>query len=357
MLDANLLPAAGRVFSLGFLGGNADASYTVAGAFVGWIIDSQGADVFRRWYGGESLERITAKSWAALDAAFREWLRTLPMPRAVAEYARARFDRPGVWRRTCPHVVDALNRSADKCFEARRFDAALALYDRALERDSGDWHAVFQRARTLGQLGAADESMRALAELAADERAPRPWRDHAEEAVGDEELLRGHSAEAGATYLALAARTAQEDVARTLEVKALAAGHPEATRAVVELLIGTPGHPPDPKLGMISVAEWAGETGDALAEYLLGKNLQQWGEWQDAARHLDRAQAKGVPTARIGRELLRARVVCACVLDDRQAIERAASLMASPESPFADDAGGRRQWVTSLIARCAAGGH
>ncbi|MDP9000359.1 MAG: hypothetical protein M3O46_09635, partial [Myxococcota bacterium] len=132
MRDLGTLPPIRRVFSVGFLGENAAKSYTIAGAFVAWVLDHWGASAVRAWYGGSSIEELTGQSWAALDEHFRESLRALEMPPEASGYARAKFERPSVWGRKCPHVVDALNRDADKCRDDHRFARATTLYESVL---------------------------------------------------------------------------------------------------------------------------------------------------------------------------------------------------------------------------------
>ena len=356
MLDLGILPSIRDLFSLGFLGENAAKSYTIAGAFVTWILDRSGAPVLRAWYAGGSIEQLTGESWASLEEQFHTTLRALAMPPEATTYARAKFERPSVWARHCPHVVDALDRRADQCRDEHRYAKAVALYDAALERDPHDWHARLDRARV--DMGHTDEPRgRAdLAGLAADEGTPRTWRDRAEEALAADDLARGKDARAAESYRALAARTLDEDVARTLEVKALSVDNPPARRAIVDLLIGEPGRPVDSWLGALAIGQWAEETHEPLAGYLVGKNLAQHDQYARAATWLDRALEAGVPSARVGRELLRQRAICACALGDREALARVRRNVDAPASPFAGSSGGRRDWVLRLIARCGSPG-
>jgi tetratricopeptide (TPR) repeat protein len=353
MLDLGILPSIRQLFSLSFLGENSAKSYTVAGAFVTWVLDRWGAAVLRDWYTGDSIEGLTGESWASLEEQFHAALRALAMPAEATTYARAKFERPSVWARHCPHVVDALDRRADQCRDEHRYAKAVLLYDAALERDPHDWHARLDRARV--DMGHTDEPRgRAdLAGLVADEGTPRTWRDRAEEALADDDLARGKDARAAESYRALAARTLDEDVARTLEVKALSVDNPPARRAIVDLLIGEPGRPADSWLGALAIGQWSEETHEPLAGYLVGKNLAQHDQYARAATWLDRALDGGVPSARIGRELLRQRAICACALDDRDALARVRKSVDAPGSPFAGSSGGRRDWVLRLIARCA----
>ncbi len=367
MLDLGTLPEVRTLFSLAFLGVSAGKSYTVAGAFVGWVMDRWGPDVIRAWYGGGSIEALTGQSWAALDARFREGLRALPMPAEAMAYARARFERPSVWGRRCPHVVDALNRDGDRCQGEHRYDRADGLYERALARDPHDLHATFARARIALQSPAPEDSERgraALARLAADEAAPRTWRDRAEEAIADADLVRGapgDAARAAAAYHDIAGRTLDEDAARTLEVKAIAAEDPAARGPIVDLLLAEPGRAQDSWLGALSLGRWSESGGDMLARYLVGRNLTQHDRWGRAAPLLDAVIAGPAPTARVAREAIRQRVVGACVLRDRDVLARMQrGLAAGGEDSAAGGkafgayaaSSGRRDALLRLIARC-----
>jgi hypothetical protein len=355
MLDLGALPSLYDLFSLGFLGENAAKSYTVAGAFVTWVLDRWGPAVLRSWYAGGSIEALTGESWAALEEQFRGALRLLVMPAEAMTYARAKFERPSVWARHCPHVVDALDRHADQCREEHRFARALSLYDAALSRDRHDWHARLDRAEV--EMGSTDpERGRAeLGSLVEDALTPRTWRDRAQEALADDDLAHGQDAQAAESYRELAARTLDEDVARTLEVKALSVDNPPARRAIVDLLVGEPGRPVDAWLGALAIGQWAAETHEPLAGYLVGKNLAQHDQYARAATWLDRALDNGVPSARIARELLRQRAICACALGDRPALDRVKEITEGADSPFGGSSGGRREWLLRLIARCDRG--
>ncbi len=352
MLDLGILPPLRELFSLDFFGQNASKSYTVAGAFVSWALDRWGSPAIRAWYAGAAIEEATGAGWPALDDAFRTWLRSLPMPAEATAYARARFERPSVWARRCPHVVDALDRAADQCGEDHRFDRAIELYDGALERDANDWHARLDRARITLRYRDETGGREELSRIAADERAPRTWRDRAEEAIADDDLGHGRDAEARQRYLAIAARTLDEDVARTLEVKAASAGDDPARRAIVDLLIGAPGRPLDPWLGALSAGEWAAGGSGTLAPYIVGKNVALHDDWPRVAASLDRALALGPSTPRVARELLRMRAVSACALGDPEGLHRVARFINAADSPFNGTFGGRRDWLLRLLARC-----
>jgi hypothetical protein len=147
----------------------------------------------------------------------------------------------------------------------------------------------------------------------------------------------------------------EEDVGRTLEVKHYAASRattePEGREAIVSLLVGERGRPVDGEEGLARVTAWQKERGDPVAEYVLGKNLANREFWVEAGGHLDRAIAIGEPTARIGRELLRERAICACALGDAEGVADVRARVEARDGAFAQSEG-RKAWVVALLERC-----
>ena len=356
MKARGMLPPMGEIFSLRFLGGNAGKSYTLAGAFVRWVIDTRGSETLRAWYGGGSIEALTGKTWGALDADFRAWLDERPVLGAASAYVAAKFDHPAVFGRRCPHVVDALRREADGCRDGHRVARAKELYAEVLAKDPDDHGSLLSVAGLELRTGDAAKGRAALEAQSADAKLPRVWRDRAEEALADWAMIEGRWEDARVLYTDLASRSADEDAARTLEVKALGASDPSAREAVMALLVGGRDRPPDTMLGAAFLGASSAQ-GSVLASYVLGKNLVGHAMWRDGAAFLDKAlgaidAGAPWPTQRVGRELLRQRAVAACALGDRAGIDRVRAELDGPKSPFAGSSGGREAGVRRLLARC-----
>jgi tetratricopeptide (TPR) repeat protein len=352
MMDLGILPSMRTIFGVGFLGENSAKSYTVAGAFVRWAIGRYGPEVVRGWYGGASLEGLTHQSWAELDAAFRQELGKYTLSPEADAVARARFGRPSVFGRVCPHVVDELRQEADRCRDQSQYERAVDLYTQALDKDAHDWASRFGRANVLLRYGDADKGRNQALAIAEDDAAPRTWRDKAEEALADAEFLDGKYERAGARYRALADRTLDEDVMRNLEVKAIGAGEPDARPAIEALLLGARHRPTDILVAAVQLGAWSQASKSALADYLIGKNLAGRGWYVLAAIYLDRALEASLPVASVAREALRQRAVCACAMHDERSIARVKADIDGPSSPFRGTAGGRRASVEQLLSRC-----
>ncbi len=367
MRDVGILPPLAQVFSLQFLGAHASKSYTVAGAFVAYILEKHGAAAVRAWYGGASLEEATGKNLEAQEADFHAYLDALPFSEQARTYARAKFERKGVFARRCPHVVDALRREADGCRDARQKARAITLYDRVLSRDASDYAALWGRALTLAR-ATGDDASRGRAELdglSTSHSVPETWRDRSEETLADLAVIDADAnakeddvdapRASAARYLAIAARTTDEDAARTLEVKALAVATPEGRAALRALLLGTKDRPADIAVAFLRLERWRAHTGDPLADYLLGKNFAGRGVYDDARAHLTFAlEAYPHPslTPRIAREIVRQRVIVACILGEHDVLLAIKPRLTADDGPFAGSAGGRREAVASLLSRC-----
>ncbi|MFT3772318.1 MAG: tetratricopeptide repeat protein [Minicystis sp.] len=359
MKDLKILPSLDRLFALGFLGENAGVAYTVSGAFVGWVHDRWGGEAIRAWYGGRSLPQITGKSWAELEKLWHEEIDRVTLPEAARTQAKARFDRPGIFGRRCPHVIDACRGRADRLRGAGDYEGALAAYEEVSSLDPHDKGVRVAMAVTRLREGKVDEGREALARIADDKDVPRHVRDRAVEELADLSLIVGRGEDAAARYRDLMSRTADEDQLRQLEVKIAAASDERLRPALVALLVGTPGpgggaaggpiRGPDRSmalelLGGLTVS--APEEG--LVWYLLARQYANGGQYEEAAPRLDRALAGTIRIPRARVEAERLRLVVACALGDGAgAAQMLARYTAHPEVSEA-----RRDAARALVERC-----
>lgn len=351
MKELGLLPRLERLFGLGFLAQNSSTAYTASGAFVGWVHERHGAAAVRAWYGGRPLPEITGASWEAMEREWHAALDALPLAEAARVQALARFDRPAIFGRRCPRVVDACKQQAEHLRAGGDFVGARAELARILALDESPAARIDAAALELAA-GNRAEGLAALERIAGDEAVPRHLRDRALEGIADAAMAAVTPAggeRAAALYREVASRVVDEDRLRTLEVKAYAAGDERARPAVVELLIGTRAMSPSLMRAAELLGAWAASApGDGLPAYLLARRYVGDGRFEDAAERLDRALAGELALPRVRAEAARLRLVVACGLGDRAAAERAfARYKESGPIPARLDAAGR------LLERCA----
>lgn len=350
MKDLGLLPRLERLFALGFYGENSSVAYTASGAFVAFVKERHGAAALRAWYGGKTLPEVTGMSWESLEQAFHQDLMFVELPEAAMAQARARFDRPGLFSRRCPHVVDGCRKRAEEQRTRGDDEGVMETLDQWQKLDPGDANAHVAAARTLVRLGRRQDGKAALEAIVAEPRFVRHVRDRAIEELGDLELEGGDTERAIVHYREVMSRSLDDNALRTLEVKLEAARNPRARRAIVELLIGTGGRGPDKVRAAEALGAWAAAAPeDGLPEYLLARSLVNVGQFDDADRMLDRALAAGLPMARVSAEALRLRAVVACARGDSAMVQRMAEAYGARLDVFLT----RREAMAKFAARCA----
>ena len=354
MKDLGILPKLHDLFGLAFLGASSGVAYTVSGAFVGFVKETYGAAAVRDWYGGKALPDVTGASWGDLEAKFLAMLDALPLTDAARAQAKARFDRPGLFARRCPHVVDLCNRRADGLRGGGDEQGALEQYAIVKALDPGDRMLRVQIART--RIHALDlaTGTAELRGVVADESVPRSVRDRALEDLADLALAPGGDGVfAAASYRELMARTVDEDALRTLEVKAMAAETPRARGAIFQFLIGDPGRGSDRVRAGELFGAWASEApNDGMPHYLMARYLAGAGLYGEALLRLSTALARTLPSARVEAEAWRLRIVGSCAVGDPAAARNAYD--AYRQLPLVPKA--RRDAMAALLARCSEAG-
>ncbi len=321
MKDLGLLPPLRRLFAFGFLAESSTTAYTVSGAFVGWVRDRYGADAIRAWYGGRALPEIAGAPWDELERAWHADLEAIALPEAARAQAKARFDRPAIFGRRCPHVVDRCRAHADRLRGRGDAEGALEELGRVLELDESPAHRVAAAVTRL-EGGDRERALRDLGAIAGDEAIPRHVRDRALEELADAALAAGDGARAMGLYQEVASRLVDEDRLRTLDVKIAAAGDERARPAVVELLIGTRPTGPDKVRAAELLGAWAARApSDGLPSYLMARHYLADGRFQEAAERLDRALGGDLSIPRVRTEAARLRMIVACGLGDPRTAE------------------------------------
>ncbi len=348
MQDLGLLPSLSRVFRLSFLGENSSKAYTVAGAFVSWFRRTYGAKGLRRWYRGERLVAVTGKDLRQLEQDWHASLSKVSLDEQAQLAAAARFDRPSVFGRRCPHEVDSLAGKAFGKLRGGDVQGARENFERVLDLDPRHLGAKHGLASCALKSGEPEEARRRLSAISGDGALHVMQQLAAVEALGDIALAEGSVAAARTSYQQLLAKVTSADHRRSLDVKAYSP-NPTGTRAVVALLVGDPQAGTDYAEATSWLGRWSEQhPEDGTADYLLGKNFANHGRYEEARARLDEALSRPIPLPSVHAEALRTRANLACYAGEtRRGKELAAAYLAR-----ADVSRARRKGFLRFAQRC-----
>jgi len=350
LLDLGQLPPSRSLFSLGFLGSVAVKSYTSAGAFVDHLHRTYGAAIMKRWYRGEDIERLTGKSWSALDADYLQMLRGVPISDRIRKLAQEIFSRPSIFGRRCPHSADRALMSAQALCPVNAGEAKRSL-DEALAFDPTRRDAEGLLPSCYVAAGDLDRAEIVLANLRASGSVSQREKTRALALEGDLAWVRGRPEDARAAYHEAehGALTAAE--ARSLTLKRWALNRPEPIASAVRrwLASGEPGGL-DPAARLAPLFAWY-ETGPdrAAVAYLLGLALID-GDPKKGTALLQEALGSGELGPPFAVEAERRLLISACLEGDRTLLADAATALASQS-----ESGVQARRARRLRERCESG--
>jgi len=294
LLRLGWAPPLSSVMGYAFFGSAAVRSYAMAGSFCRFLIDRYGVERFERLYGtGGAFHRVYGVSFAKLDAQWKKFVESLPLPKGTVEMARRSLSRPSVFQSRCAHKVAALEYRASKVWGER----AARIYASICDMDRGDpahlwgWLYALVWAK---QWAAAWHVVRLLA---GHPGLTEPDRARLFLEAGDLDWRAGRGFEALRYYRRVVSdqrHRAADWVRRAAAVRISAMGHPEQASVVRRLLLDQDQSAVDDLTVMLrSHAQWG------VGYYLLGSWLLNNDRPGQAAFVLEQALRRVLPIPEI----------------------------------------------------------
>jgi tetratricopeptide (TPR) repeat protein len=254
------------------------------------------------------VEKTFGKPVAELDAEWRAYLATIPVPAAKKTAARERFTQPSLFERPCARELARLEEEGWARLRANRFDEANASFEawRSVDERPEPVRALFYVAKRRKDAARADALAAKLLEMEI-EGSPMWWRARIQRAeiaweagrLEDAETALGEVLAAGlGTDLEREAWIKREAVRRGR------AGDADFAAAVLGWFDATASRDAQ-VVALTSATEHASGTSRFVGAYLLGRGLLGSGEPEIAAAWLNRAAqaADGVDSAPLLAEL------------------------------------------------------
>jgi tetratricopeptide (TPR) repeat protein len=298
MRDLGLMPgAASLVDPAGFLASSQARAYTVAGSFLGFLLERYGAEPVRRVYGNAGFAAAFGKPLPELEAewsAFLDGVAVLPELRVAAE---ARFRPEGILGRRCAREVAGVEARAALAGRLGRAAEAAALWRRAgeLSGEPEDLRAAGDALQRAGDTPGAAAAWRAALDRAG---AGRPaLRAALLAGLGDLAWRSGDAAGAAASYRSALALDPERAEARLLAAKLAALADPALGEAAGPWLLSAG----DPAVALARLAR----SDSPIASYLVGRAFLSRGAPRQSVPLLVRAAAGPLPGAAFALEARR----------------------------------------------------
>lgn len=296
-------PSINDLLSLGFLSLSSARSYTTAGSFLRYLLDTYGAEKVRAYYqNGGDLHAAFGVPAAEVVAGWRSMLSKVEVSDSVIAANKERFRGGSVFARPCPHAIAKAQRHADEAMANGDVASAVAALRDICNQDPGEPR---HRLALAAYLTAGDDKMQAestalLEALAADAKEVSPaLRIAALQALINR---RGHDGDFAAAqrYLTQAEALPADDGAQrqlaALRIALDAAGlFGQALRGYFFATNPTPAHRIAWADAIIAATPIDSPV-TGLGWYLRGLRKMDIAEWAGAADDLQRALALALPS-------------------------------------------------------------
>jgi tetratricopeptide (TPR) repeat protein len=135
----------------GFVQANPSMSYTLAGSFCRFLIDSFGIDQFKRLYAGGDFKNTYQQNLKSMLMEWQSSIGHIPLNHADSIKAAYFFRRPSIFGKECARVIANVNTETREFLIHQEYEKALQSAEQSL-RLSKTPEAIFQKAAALFEM-------------------------------------------------------------------------------------------------------------------------------------------------------------------------------------------------------------
>lgn len=294
MQELGIAPPVQSVMSAwGFWTESASRSYTQAGSFVRFLVDTYGMSSFGQAFPTGNFRKAYSKPLDSLVDEWQDFLRSVPFgehERVLAEY---RFTRPSILAQPCAHEIAEWSNRAWANYSRGEYRHAVSEFRKIHQWDPANPRHLRGLLWALYAHGDLDEAGEVAQSIIDHPKASQQLTGLARKRLGDIHWLLSDTERAATLYQEVMSARLSEDTRREMVVKldALASEHAQVFRDV--LLIPQPDSReslPD-NARMFRLCQIADETNDPTALYLIGRRLFFGDDWRYAVDYLKRSLA------------------------------------------------------------------
>jgi len=256
----------------GFWKQSASKAYTLAGSFIRWLIDTQGAEKLKTAYRDGDFEEAYGTTLPDLVAGWETFLDTqVALPKDAMALAKERFSVRGVLMRVCPLEIPRVEAKAKLLLSTGQVDDALELRKQVIEWVPDSSSKRLALIATLAREGRVEETRAAYEQLAALDKATRTAKARGREFLADALWRKGDAKAAAGHYAAIVGAPLSEFRRRNVLAKLVIARSADMEPVLGPYLM-SPAGTADEAIEYLSDAV-VDLSDEPLAPYLLARRL------------------------------------------------------------------------------------
>ena len=122
----------------GFWTQSSSRSYTLAGSFVRYLVDTYGIEKFKRVFPTGNFKKHYGKELKKLVREWEQFLETVPLSPSDMTVAEYRFKAPSIFEKPCAHERAELSSKAWDYYSRSNYDAAIKLFQQIYDDDKNN---------------------------------------------------------------------------------------------------------------------------------------------------------------------------------------------------------------------------
>ncbi|HIO50471.1 TPA: hypothetical protein EYN23_24410 [Candidatus Poribacteria bacterium] len=294
MHDLNIAPSIQRIMGLGFWIQSGPSSYTVAGSFVRFLVDTYGIEKFKHVFPTGNFKKIYNKSLATLDREWQAFLDQVVLTDRDLRIAEYRFKRPSIFQEHCAHEVADLSEQAWSAYGRSNWHTAIDFFNQIHELDSSNPKNLRGLMLSNYQLGLRNETIKIAQQIINHPKSNIHLVAEARNIIGNLHWQNEELDEAASTFQDALSLHASDSIDRSMQAKLAALATESKThRDRLKLVLI---NRPSSRLRMVLLNEVMQELPDfGLIHYLIGRQLYLDQQFSKSNQYLLQAKSLELP--------------------------------------------------------------
>ena len=290
----NIAPSIRKIMGLGFWLQSGSLSYTVAGSFVRFLVDTYGIEKFKHVFPTGNFEKIYHKNLATLNQEWQAFLDKIVLTNRDLRVAEYRFKHPSIFQEHCAHEVADLSTKAWAAYSRSDWYTAIDFFNKIHKLDSDNPKNFRGLMLSNYQLGLQNEATKIAQHIIKHPKSNMHLVAEAKNIIGNVHWQNEELGEATSTFQDVLALHASDSIDRNIQAKlvALATKSRPHRKRLKRILIGRLSN----RLRMVLLNEaMQKQPNSGLIHYLIGRQLHLDQQFSKSNQYLLQAKALNLP--------------------------------------------------------------